>query len=411
MNYKPIYMNPDFQNSVLRPLMQDLDAPLFFYDLDFLKKHLEEGVSVCQKYGIRYLYACKANSLGSIIACLRDAGTDFDVASAGELNQVLKAGVDASQIICTGPAKSRVYLAMLLARGVRSFILESEQQLCDLQALCETQDLQVEALLRLQLDWDRHDNSVLGGSSTTVFGLEDQHWIQTLKQNNYSRIQIRGVHCFQWGNLIDLNDLAQIWKSVMKRSLKFCKDAHLQPEVIDLGGGLGIDYANSNISEYSWPDIGGILGELKAAGLFNEIWIEPGRYSVGLCGAYLNRVVDRKINRDQNFLILEGGMNHLLRPALTGEGFPVTNMNQPSTEQISYSLHGPLCTALDWLGSTELSAASKAGDVLMFSKTGAYGFSESMPLFLAHQWPAEVSWSNEEIKIERLSTPAEEFMK
>ena len=414
MKYQPVYLNKDFQHSVLEPLVNKLDAPLFFYDLDFLSTHLQSGVTICNELGVRYLYACKANGLGQIISRIRQAGADFDVASQGELEQVLNANVCPDQIICTGPAKSARYLSLLLERGVRTFILESEQQLRDLQNLCEQFDIRAKALLRLQLQWDKAENSVLGGSSTTVFGLEDTHWTEVLKRQTHNRVDILGVHCFQWGNLANLEDLHKTWESVVQRSAKFCKQAQIRNRVIDLGGGLGIDYSNPNLSEYSWDSIGDILKKINDQKLFDQIWIEPGRYSVGLCAAYLSRVIDRKRTRSQDFLILESGMNHLLRPALTQEGFPVINMSSqdlPTTQKTPFSIHGPLCTSLDWLGTADLPANTAAEDILMFSKTGAYGFSESMPLFLAHQWPAEVCWSNNTIDIQRSAASAQEFMK
>ena len=104
MKYQPVYLNKDFQHSVLEPLVNKLDAPLFFYDLDFLSTHLQSGVTICNELGVRYLYACKANGLGQIISRIRQAGADFDVASRGELEQVLNANVCPDQIICTGPA-------------------------------------------------------------------------------------------------------------------------------------------------------------------------------------------------------------------------------------------------------------------------------------------------------------------
>ena len=411
MKYQPIYLNKDFQHSVLKPLVNDLDAPLFFYDLDFLRTHLQSGVQICKELGVRYLYACKANGLGQIISCIRQSGADFDVASQGELEQVLEAEVQPDQIICTGPAKSARYLSLLLERGVRTFILESEQQLRDLQNLCQQFDIHAKALLRLQLQWDKAENSVLGGSSTTVFGLEDTHWIDVLRRQTHNRVDIMGVHCFQWGNLTNLDDLHETWHSVIQRSAKFCQEARIQNRVIDLGGGLGIDYKSTNLSEYSWESIGDILKKINDQKLFDQIWIEPGRYSVGLCAAYLSRVIDRKRTRNKDFLILESGMNHLLRPALTQEGFPVTNASSQDTQANQFSIHGPLCTSLDWLGTADLPANTAAEDILMFSKSGAYGFSESMPLFLAHQWPAEVCWSNEKIDIQRSAAPAQEFMK
>jgi len=411
LKYQPIYLNKDFQHSVLKPLVNELDAPLFFYDLDFLSTHLQSGVKICTELGVRYLYACKANGLGQIISRIRQAGADFDVASQGELEQVLKAEVQPDQIICTGPAKSARYLSLLLEHGVRTFILESEQQLRDLQNLCQQFDIHAKALLRLQLQWDKAENSVLGGSSTTVFGLEDTHWIDVLGRQTRDRVDILGVHCFQWGNLTNLDDLYNTWHSVIQRSAKFCQEARIQNRVIDLGGGLGIDYTSTNLIEYSWESIGDILKKINNQKLFDQIWIEPGRYSVGLCAAYLSRVIDRKRTRNKDFLILESGMNHLLRPALTQEGFPVINASSKDTQTTQFSIHGPLCTSLDWLGIADLPANTAAEDILMFSKSGAYGFSESMPLFLAHQWPAEVCWSNETIDIQRSAAPAQEFMK
>lgn len=359
------------------------------------------------------MFACKANSLSSILEVLKDLGSDFDVASKGELEQVLKTGANPSQLICTGPSKSREYLEFLMDQGVSCFVLESASQLRNLQELAKERSQQVDAVLRIQLIWDGDNQSVLGGSKATVFGLEPRDWQKILREQALDHVNLLGVHCFQWGNMTSLDELAATWAEVEAVASRFCDDVGIAAQVLDLGGGLGLDYTNSQLTEYSWKEAFDVLKELKSKSVFENIWLEPGRFSVGNSGVYFTRIVDRKHSRGKNFLVLESGMNHLLRPALTGESFPVELAFRESGDPpvMEFDLHGPLCTALDWVGQAKLPPDVQAGDWLMFSKVGAYGFTESMPLFLCHDMPAEIVWSSGEMKMVRSSLPAKEMMK
>jgi len=121
---------------------------------------------------------------------------------------------------------------------------------------------------------------------------------------------------------------------------------------------------------------------------------------VAAFGKYVTEIVDRKSVQNQNLLVLEGGVHHLLRPALVGEAFPATFLareqsnaetgsNNPIHTSEKFQVHGPLCTALDQLGSFSLPSQVAPGDSLVFHQCGAYGFTESMPFFLCHELPAE----------------------
>jgi diaminopimelate decarboxylase len=119
-----------------------------------------------------------------------------------------------------------------------------------------------------------------------------------------------------------------------------------------------------------------------------ELILEPGRFLAGPCGVYLARVVRIKESRGTRFAILEGGINHLIRPLLTGQPFPVKAVGREAGE-LPYTLAGPLCTSLDRLGEVRLPGLA-AGDLLAFGTTGAYGLSEGMTHFLSHPVPPEV---------------------
>ena len=134
--------------------------------------------------------------------------------------------------------------------------------------------------------------------------------------------------------------------------------------------------------------------------------MELGRFMIGDFGSFYTRVVDKKIVKEKNFLILESGINHLLRPLLVLDPFPVFTDEKTT----SYDLRGPLCTSLDSLQTLTLPDKIEIGDWLVFSKTGAYGFTESMPFFLCHPIPAEVARVSGQNKIVRPILNPEQYL-
>ncbi len=109
-------------------------------------------------------------------------------------------------------------------------------------------------------------------------------------------------------------------------------------------------------------------------------------------------------------LILEGGSHHLMRPFVTGQAFPVFNLNKDNEHTTTMELHGPLCTSIDHLGSIDLPIETIMGDTLIFKQVGAYGFTESMPLFLCHTLPAEIIYKNQEVEVLREAKQASQWL-
>ncbi len=371
----------------LEKLTKRLDSSFYFYDLDALEEHLKYIVDNKDE-SIKLYYACKANPLSSILKLIRNLGIGVDVASKGELSQVVASGVKPQDIISTGPSKSRGYIRSLLNHEINCVVVESIYQLKWLNEQASELGIKARCLLRVQLEWDSNEKSVLGGDDITAFGLDEEGW-QSVNLSEYQNVEVIGFHVFQWGNILEASRLELIWDHTCKRIDTLAKNMGIEAQVIDLGGGLGIPYQNES-ARIDFKDINKILMKLKDKYQLSKIWMELGRYAVGECGLYLSQVIDRKRVRGQDILVLDGGINHIARPALTDQAFPCRVLARTSNKTKAFHVHGPLCTSLDKLGIFELPEDCDYGDWLVFSQCGAYGFTESMPFFLCHNLAAEV---------------------
>lgn len=381
----------------LQAVIDRFNAPFFAYDLDALKNHLEymkEGLDP----DIKLWYACKANPMSAVLKVLRNLDFGIDVASSGELHQALNTGIDPSNILATGPGKSKKYLETLVKSGVRTIVLESLNQAYWLDEVAKELNKRVDCLLRVQLEWDE-GKSVLGGDEITPFGIDCDEWT-LLDRSKTTHLNIRGYHVFQWGNILDTIKLKTIWEKTIDSVLSLSDKLNIPAEILDLGGGLGIPY-NFEDKPLDFKEIQEILVQLKNKYQLNKIWMELGRFTVGDCGYYLTKIVDQKVVRGRNILVCSGGINHIARVALVKQAFPVTAFNNDSNETKHYYIHGSLCTALDYLGNFELPSNLQIGDWLVFHKAGAYGFTESMPFFLCHKLPGEVVYYNGDLMIPR----------
>ncbi len=391
----------DVQNSVTR----DEDG-FYLYDLDQLELHLS---SLMQQDVIKLWFAVKANPLSRVLKTLAQQGFNFDVASQGELSQVLSQGVSAERILNTGPAKSKQQLKAFLTQGVRTFVVESLNQLQWLNQAASELSCQPQVLLRVQLQWQEGEKNPLGGNEVTAFGLSCQEW-QAIKVTDFPTLKINGLHIFQWGNMLSNERMYDLWSQMIDPLLTLAENLAMKLEVLDLGGGLGVDYLQNGQS-LSWPTIIADLAKIKARAGVSELWLELGRYAVAEMGYYVTSVVDRKNNFEQQQLVLSGGINHLLRPAITEQPFPVTLVRESVEEPCYFDLHGPLCTSLDKLGTLLLASDVEVGDQLVFGLAGAYGFTESMPFFLCHQIAAEYVLEQGKVEQVRAAEPATWYLR
>ncbi|NRA83586.1 MAG: PLP-dependent decarboxylase [Gammaproteobacteria bacterium] len=396
-------LTPQFKQQ-LSEFAPSQNSPFFVYDLDALQQH----IASLQNDQIKLWFAVKANPLSRVIQTLDQEGMNFDVASLGELEQVLAQGVSPERILNTGPAKSKSQIKHFLERGVNTYVVESINQLALLNQLASEVDFTPQVLLRVQLRFDGDASNPLGGNNLTPFGLGIAEWSQ-LTLNHYRAIDVVGLHIFQWGNMLDPQQLISLWQQMVPPLVSLAQQLDFELKVLDLGGGLGIPYARGENS-LDWSMLVTALTEIKQQANVNELWLELGRFAVGEYGHYLTPVVDRKTSYQQQMLVLEGGINHLLRPAITDQPFPVQLLRTSAEPAQSFHIHGPLCTSLDKLGVLDLPQDVTVDDVLIFSQCGAYGFTEAMPFFLCHALPSEVVYQAGKFEVVRPAQPASSYL-
>jgi diaminopimelate decarboxylase len=381
---------------------QHPDDAYFLYDLDGLREH----ASLLAQGPARIFFACKANPLSAILSVLAESQISFDVASMGELQQInaLPTPISGDRIIMTGPAKPEKLIQMGLRAKVGTFVVESLNQLKTIQEHAGSFGYEPKILLRLQIAWENStESSVLGGSSVTPFGVD---LVNAEKILEHLQLPFLGFHVFQWGNILSAEHLYRIWE----KTIQICKSLVSQFEVVDLGGGLGIPYKHDEQS-LNWQQIAQNIVQLKKTYNIPQIWLEMGRYMTGPYGQYFTSVVDIKQTYHREMVVLESGVNHLARSALVQQAFPAALLRKSQAKTKNFFLHGPLCTALDFLGEHMLPEDIRLKDRVVFMQTGAYGFTESMPYFLCHPLAGEAVIENKSLKIIRTAQSPTIWMK
>ncbi len=373
------------RSSILKAL-QLCEGSFYLYDLDILDSRLNQIRSNLDS-NIKLYYACKANPLSSILKLIQKYNFGLDVASSGELFQAGIVEFDFQKVLATGPAKSKQYLKTLVDNNISTVVIESKNQLLWLNEIARLENKKIDVLLRLQINW-ADGTSVLGGNKITPFGQDAEEWM-SIDLSDLKHLNVLGFHLFQWGNILSLTELESIWETTLKAMTCLAKDMNINLQVCDLGGGLGVPY-NTDKLALNFNQVHNVLLKLKEKYKIPQIYMELGRYLVADCGYYVSKIIDQKIVRGQDIVVTEGGSNHIARTALTGEQFPCDALGTYANGETKFQVHGPLCTALDNLGTYNLPTELKIGDYLVFSQTGAYGFTESMPYFLAHPQAAEV---------------------
>jgi diaminopimelate decarboxylase len=407
MTTKPTWFDTSIENTLLQHNSPQDEHGYFVYQLDALKKHLAQ---LQQQDVIKLWFAVKANPLSKVIQTLDSQGFDFDVASSGELAQVLSQGISPERVLNTGPAKSKKQLDAFVKLGVQTFVVESLNQLRWLNEVVIEQNLSAKptVLLRVQLQWPEGEKNPLGGNSLTPFGLSVEEW-QGIQASDFPRLDICGLHIFQWGNMLNNEKMYSLWGQMVAPLTTLANDIGMDLKILDLGGGLGIDYLGEG-NTLSWQKIIDDLADIKAQAGVEELWLELGRFAVAECGYYVVPVVDRKMNYGQEQLVLAAGINHIIRPAITEQPFPVTLLRQSSAKMQDFDLHGPLCTSMDKLGHLPLPQDVMVDDKLVFGYCGAYGFTESMPFFLCHELAAEYVIENKQLIEVRAAKPASSYL-
>ncbi len=395
-------------------LIEHYGSPLFVYDGDVIRQRVAKLRDALPRR-VDIAFATKANSSPSVLRTLSEAGLGADVASGGELRAATRAGFEASRVVFTGPGKTDAELAEALSMGIGLLTIESLDELEAVIGLAEAARPGQGLMLRLATGGEAEGTPIIGGAGNAKFGLTDDEADMAMGRLREAGVlrptgpfRVRGFHAFGASNVLDARLLVDGITRLADRAERIADGHGLDIEILDGGGGLGIPYVDDDqpldvvlLGEglrqtmATWADRGS-LSETR-------LLLEPGRWLVAPAGVYICRVTRTKVRDGHSIAITDGGIHHLLRPRLVGQDHRVVAVGRAADRapDSQVDVVGPLCTGLDILASGVAAPAPHPGELLAVLDAGAYGYSESMPLFLSHPTPAEVLASDGVVVVSR----------
>ena len=394
------------ENVNLQKLAKKFDTPFYCYSYKKLKKNINNFKFHFDKLNPLICFAIKSNSNLGIIKEIKKLGLGADVVSRGELYQALKAGINPKKIVFSGVGKSHSELKYAIDRNILLINSESKSEVIEIEKIAKTKKKIVNIGIRLNPNTDAKTlNKISTGKKGDKFGVNEKIFIELvnyIKKSKYINLKCLSVHI---GSQIFENKPYEKMLKVISRIISKIK---FEFEYIDLGGGMGIPYQNEkkvfNYSSYQNSII-------KYLGKYNsKIIFEPGRSIIGNTGILLSKIIYIKESQSKNFIILDAGMNDLMRPALYGAKhriIPITKKRKYSRK--IYEFVGPICESTDKFLSVKKFQKLKEKELVIICDVGAYGSSLSSNYNLRSK-PAEILVKGSSIIIAKKRQKLKDFI-
>jgi diaminopimelate decarboxylase len=350
-------------------------TPFYLYSSATLLRHyrlFDEALA-----GMDHLvcFAMKSLSNQAILQLLGEAGAGMDVVSGGEYARARAAGVPGDRIVFSGVGKTRVEMRQALTGGIRQFNVESEPEMEALSAVAVELGKIAPITIRVNPDVDAKTHAKIAtGKSENKFGIPIARAREVYAHAaRLPGIEVIGIDVHIGSQLTDLAPFEAAYLKVAELTEQLRADGHTIKR-LDLGGGLGIPYVQSNEAPPSPLDYGAMI-KRTVGHLGCEIEIEPGRLISGNAGVLVSRAIYVKDGADRQFLILDAAMNDLIRPAMYDAHHDIVPVVQPEAgaERATYDIVGPVCESGDTFAKGRAMAQVAPGDLVVFRSAGAYG--------------------------------------
>ncbi len=350
-------------------------TPVYVYSAATLKRHyrlFDEALSAMPHL---VCFAVKSLSNVAVLKLLADEGAGMDVVSAGEYLRARAAGVPGERIVFSGVGKTREEMRIALEGGIRQVNVESEPEMAALSEVASSLGVTVPITVRVNPDVDAKTHAKIAtGKSENKFGIPIARAREVYAlAARLPGLRVVGIDVHIGSQLTELAPFEAAYAKVADLTGALRDDGH-RIERLDLGGGLGIPYTRSNEAPPLPMDYGAMI-ERTVGHLGCEIEIEPGRLIAGNAGILLTRVIYVKSGEGRDFLILDGAMNDLVRPAMYDAHHDIVPVIEPDpgVEQRPYDIVGPVCETGDTFARGRDMPPIEAGDLVAFRSSGAYG--------------------------------------
>ena len=350
-------------------------TPFYVYSTATLIRHFRLFDEALEGTDHLVCYAMKAASNQAILKTLAAEGAGMDVVSGGEYRRARAAGVPGERIVFSGVGKTAEEIRTALEGGIRQFNVESEPEMEVLSAVASDMGKTAPITIRVNPDVDAKTHAKIAtGKSENKFGIPISRAREVYAlAASLPGIEVIGIDVHIGSQLTELEPFELAYQKVAELTETLRADGH-DIRRLDLGGGLGIPYARSNDAPPLPSDYGALI-KRTVGHLGCEIEIEPGRLIVGNAGILVSEVIYVKSGEGRDFLILDGAMNDLIRPAMYEAYHDIIPVIEPApgADQAPFDIVGPVCESGDTFARQRMMPPLCAGDLVAFRSAGAYG--------------------------------------
>ena len=359
----------------------EVETPFYFYDMDLLRRTMDTLSALSVQYGIEVHYAIKANSEERILRMLSSGGFGADCVSANEVVLAAQCGFDPARIMLAGVGKTDREIRTSLEVGIGCFNVESIPEMEAIDAIAGGMGVKAPVALRINPNIDPHTHKyITTGLEENKFGISRFEFEAALdKLRECRNLEVKGLLFHIGSQITDVYNVFGLEGKCVRELVTWFEEHGLKVENVDFGGGLGVDYEDPDgqpVADFrTWMEA---LRAYFPEGEGYRLHIEPGRAVVAQCGSLVTRVVYVKKGRTKNFVIVDAGMNDLIRPALYGAYHKVENLTASycrgdNTKDCAYDVVGPICESSDVWGEGRILRQTRRGDLLAIRTAGAYG--------------------------------------
>lgn len=382
----------------LKKIAGDFGTPCFIYSHNDLVKNFSEIKNVFASEKRKVFYSVKANSNLSILKVLLELGAGFDIVSLGELERVIKIGAQPEKIIYSGVGKSEEEIIRSLEYGIHCFNVESFSELERINSIAAKLNKVAPVSIRINPNIDPGSHEFIStGVETTKFGINLKNMMDAfIYANNEKSIELLGIDYHIGSQIESLDPFKEAIISV-KKIVDQLKENNINIKLIDMGGGLGINYQNNDAP--SLNDFGKTINQVINDNELSDydFIVELGRSIVGNVGYILTSVEYIKKDSEKNFVIVDAGMDNLIRPALYDAWHEIKPITDNKEQNILCDIVGPVCECTDFLGKDRRLSVQQ-GDLLIISSCGAYASSMASN-YNSRPKPSEIMIKNGEMHI------------
>ena len=371
----------------IRKIADEVGTPLYIYSHKTLVKHYMAFEEAFDGYPHLICFALKANPNSAILRALAKNGCGADVVSGGELYLAQTSGIPASKIVYAGVGKTPDEIRYSLKSGILMFNIESSDELLSIDRIAGEMGVKAPIALRVNPNIRASTHPYIStGLKKHKFGIPIGEAVENYKlANSLANITILGIHCHIGSQITRISPFVEALKKVIILANKL-KSYGIKIKHLDIGGGLGITY-NGEVAPYP-SDLAKELKPLIREYDFTLI-IEPGRSIAGNAGILVTKVLYLKKSPFKEFVIVDAGMNDLIRPSLYGAYHQILPVKKNSRKKVQVDVVGPICESGDFLAKDRKLGRPLHNDLLAVMSSGGYGFSMSSN-YNGRPRPAEV---------------------